>query len=296
MSASTDARGTKTCHQCGCTDDRGCHLGGYRCSWSKIDGTLCTACEAVTRGWRMLAAEPVQQSTLWIPRSPHERSTASRERPRFASGGFAYSERHRARLWPFLVVVFLVAFLASALTLALSALSSSDAPAVFEGQSVARPTSDGSAVRAGTDAPSVELNARAGMESRHDRWAESEGRIGDAVPDNSPASDLYGPDAPAAAPARTAHAIEAIITNAAVEFGVDPDDMIRVARCESSLRVDAVGDNGAAVGLFQFHTFRWWLNAPTLGYHDDLRADTVAAARAAAYAFAHGQASAWTCR
>jgi hypothetical protein len=89
--------------------------------------------------------------------------------------------------------------------------------------------------------------------------------------------------------------VREIIARAAREFGVDPVMLDAVAFCESSYRPAAVGDDGAAIGLFQFHEWRWWHNAPALGYSQDLRADPVAASRVAAYAFSTGQRAAWTC-
>lgn len=116
--------------------------------------------------------------------------------------------------------------------------------------------------------------------------------LGTATP-SAPRGD--GDPARAAPVSRGVQEIEHIITAAALEWGQDPEELIGVARCESSLRPDAVGDHGEAVGLFQFHPWRWEINAPALGYVGDLRADPVAAARVAAYAFATGQRSAWTC-
>ena len=112
--------------------------------------------------------------------------------------------------------------------------------------------------------------------------------------DRRPASEP--PDSPIlSTPRDDPAAVLTIIRAAAIEFGQDPDELVRVAFCESSHRPDAIGDAGASVGLFQFQVYRWNLNAPSLGYHDDLRLDPVASSRVAAYAFSTGQRSAWTC-
>src|SRR6266508_2849066 len=172
----------------------------------------------------------------------------------------------RASPLPLLVWVFVIAFVASCLTLALSAAASL----------VEKPALDVAAVRADAAWP-----GRLGIETTATSTAAA-GPIG-----SRPAGSASATDDPAA--------IVLVIRAAAIEFDQDPDELLAVARCESSLRPDVVGDHGAAIGLFQFHMFRWWLNAPSLGYHDDLRTDPVASSRVAAYAFAHGQRAAWTC-
>lgn len=87
----------------------------------------------------------------------------------------------------------------------------------------------------------------------------------------------------------------AIIRAAAAEFGQDADRLTAVAWCESRHDSTAVGDRGAAVGLFQFHLPTWLRNAARLGYVGDLRSDPVASARVAAEMWARGQAWQWTC-
>jgi len=195
------------------------------------------------------------------------------------------------------------------LTLALSAAASTASHRDDHGA-----TFDTAAVRAGNDAPSVELEARAGMESRHDRWAKSEGRS-DTAPDNSPASDLYGPDAPAAAPARTVQPrasdsstsseaakaepsdILALIHAAATEFGVDPVRLEAVARCESSLLPEPRIGQAQELGWFQWQPRTWeWLAAKSgLGYTWRDIVDERAQARLTAWSFANGYASHWAC-
>ncbi len=193
----------------------------------------------------------------------------------------------RASPLPLLVWVFVIAFVASCLTLALSAAASL----------VEKPALDVAAVRADAAWP-----GRLGIETTATSTAAA-GPIGSrpagsasATEDPPPASELgMTRSSQLITPRDDPAAIVLVIRAAAIEFDQDPDELLAVARCESSLRPDVVGDHGAAIGLFQFHMFRWWLNAPSLGYHDDLRTDPVASSRVAAYAFAHGQRAAWTC-
>ena len=190
-----------------------------------------------------------------------------------------YSDRRRAPLWPLLAFVFVVALLASTLTLALNAASSSTRTAVgnvfgHESRRIASEyrmgSYDGAAVRASQPEATSDL-----------------GRTD--VSTASPATAVL---------ARTTSVedIPAIITAAALEFGVDPGLLQRVAWCESSYRADVLGDAGASVGLWQIQAAFWWENAPRIGYTTDLRLDPIASSRVAAYAFSVGKARAWTCR
>lgn len=47
--------------------------------------------------------------------------------------------------------------------------------------------------------------------------------------------------------------IEKLILDTATKYGIDGQQFLAVARCESSLRPDAVGDGGHSYGLFQIH-------------------------------------------
>lgn len=49
----------------------------------------------------------------------------------------------------------------------------------------------------------------------------------------------------------------AIINNAAHEFGVDPNLMVRIARCESGLRWWKKNPSSTASGLFQYLNTTW---------------------------------------
>lgn len=83
-----------------------------------------------------------------------------------------------------------------------------------------------------------------------------------------------------------------IIYEAAGNYGQSPDDMLRVARCESGLDPHAVGGGGAYHGLFQFvpSTFA---NTP-YGQYDIY--DPWANANAAAWMWSEGGKGSWTCQ
>lgn len=99
-------------------------------------------------------------------------------------------------------------------------------------------------------------------------------------------------------PLRPAPTIPEIIRSAASIHGANPDQLLRVARCESSLNPSAIGDHGAAVGLFQFHPATFMANVRYGGFPYDLgdRFDPAASANVAAWMFARGQSSQWSCR
>lgn len=83
-----------------------------------------------------------------------------------------------------------------------------------------------------------------------------------------------------------------IIHEAAVNYGQSPDDMLRVARCESGLDPYAVGGGGAYYGLFQFvpSTFA---NTPYGQYEIT---DAWANANAAAWMWSEGRKGDWVCQ
>jgi soluble lytic murein transglycosylase-like protein len=91
-------------------------------------------------------------------------------------------------------------------------------------------------------------------------------------------------EAEAAAPAEGS--MEAIITSAAGEFGLDPGYLISVAVCESNLNPSAVNSVGY-YGLFQFDQTTW----ASYGYGSIY--DPTAQARTAARLISAGQTSRW---
>lgn len=105
---------------------------------------------------------------------------------------------------------------------------------------------------------------------------------------NSPDTPMANPGAPAS----TEQEIISIINQAAAAYGQNADDMVRVARCESSLNPRAVGGGGQWHGLFQFvpSTF-----AGTPYGGQDIY-DPWANSHAAAWMWAEGRKSEWVCQ
>ncbi|HEV8534209.1 MAG TPA: transglycosylase SLT domain-containing protein [Candidatus Limnocylindria bacterium] len=89
--------------------------------------------------------------------------------------------------------------------------------------------------------------------------------------------------------------IEAIIREAAARNGADPEQLLRVAWCESRFNPSAYNASGAS-GLFQFMPRTWAANSVRAGYAGASPFDPVAAANVAAWMFARGSASLWSCR
>jgi hypothetical protein len=131
-----------------------------------------------------------------------------------------------------------------------------------------------------------------------------EGRGGSRAepsPASAPAVVMEDPRPPRPSSGPTRHdpaAIRAIIRNAFVEAGQDPEAAIRVAMCESSLREDAIGDGGDAVGLFQWHIGPWLQHSRRLFRRDvgDLRADPVMASLVTASTVQLQGWGIWTCQ
>ena len=88
------------------------------------------------------------------------------------------------------------------------------------------------------------------------------------------------------APAAPAGSIEAIISSAAIEFGLDPAYLLSVAHCESRFVVGAYNAAGYH-GLFQFDEQTW----AAYGYGDIY--DPTAQSRTAARLIAAGESSRW---
>ena len=89
--------------------------------------------------------------------------------------------------------------------------------------------------------------------------------------------------------------IEAIIRDAASAHGVNPEQLLRVAFCESRYNPGAYNASGAS-GLFQFMPGTWAANSVRAGYAGASAFDPVASANVAAWMFARGQAYQWVCR
>ena len=97
-------------------------------------------------------------------------------------------------------------------------------------------------------------------------------------------------------PAPAGGDIEAIIRAAAAAQGADPDQLLRVAYCESRYNPSAVNSSSGAAGLFQFMPATWAANSVRAGFGGASVFDPVAAANVAAYMFHMGQAGQWSCK
>ena len=97
---------------------------------------------------------------------------------------------------------------------------------------------------------------------------------------------------PAPAPAD----IEGIIRAAAATWGADPNQLLRVAWCESRYNPNAYNTSSGASGLFQFMPRTWAANSVRAGYGGASVFDAVANANTAAYMFANSQAWQWSCK
>ena len=90
--------------------------------------------------------------------------------------------------------------------------------------------------------------------------------------------------------------IEAIIRAAAAKYGVDAQQLLRVAWCESRYNPNAYNSALGASGLFQFIPGTWAANSARAGYGGASVFDPVANANVAAWMFAHGQSGQWVCK
>jgi len=97
-------------------------------------------------------------------------------------------------------------------------------------------------------------------------------------------------------PAPAPSDIEAVIRSAAAAWGADPDQLLRVAWCESNYNAYAVNARSGAAGLFQFMPATWAANSVRAGYGGVSVFDAVANANTAAFMFSHGQAFQWSCK
>ncbi|MHB8631844.1 MAG: G5 domain-containing protein [Candidatus Limnocylindria bacterium] len=90
--------------------------------------------------------------------------------------------------------------------------------------------------------------------------------------------------------------IASIIRAAAAKYGVEPEQLLRVAYCES--RYNPLAYNGilGASGLFQIIPGTWRANSVSAGYGGASVWDPVANANVAAWMFSRGQARQWSCK
>ena len=98
--------------------------------------------------------------------------------------------------------------------------------------------------------------------------------------------------------------VEQIVRQAAAKYGVDPDFMVRIATCESTMGknlrnpspVIVGGVNyGHAEGVFQFIPSTWERMSSQAGYGGRSVYDTEANINTAAWAFSTGHRGEWEC-
>jgi len=89
--------------------------------------------------------------------------------------------------------------------------------------------------------------------------------------------------------------IQSIIIAAANRYGVDPNWLLRIAKCESGFNPNAYNPSGAS-GLFQFMPATFAANAPRAGFAGASIWDPVASANTAAFMFSIGQSGQWSCK
>src|SRR5438094_395975 len=80
-------------------------------------------------------------------------------------------------------------------------------------------------------------------------------------------------------PAPAPSDIETVIRSAAAAWGADPDQLLRVAWCESRYNPYAVNARSGAAGLFQFMPATWAANSVRAGYGGASVFDAVANAK-----------------
>jgi uncharacterized protein YabE (DUF348 family) len=90
--------------------------------------------------------------------------------------------------------------------------------------------------------------------------------------------------------------IERIIRDAAARWGANPDQLLRVAWCESRFNPNAYNPTAGDSGLFQFIPTTWAAWSPRAGYGGASVFDPVANANVAAFMFARGEARQWVCK
>lgn len=105
--------------------------------------------------------------------------------------------------------------------------------------------------------------------------------------------------------ASSGDSIESIVRHAARSQGINEEHFLRIAKCESTLRPDAVNplsvivggvNYGNAKGLFQFIDSTWKRMSAKSGHAGASVFDAKANAAVAAWAFANGHAGEWECR
>lgn len=83
------------------------------------------------------------------------------------------------------------------------------------------------------------------------------------------------------------------IYEASINYNLDPNYMVRVAKCESQLNPAITSRNGLYHGLYQYSWTTWRSFSYQAGYGGYSPYNVEAAAQTTAWAFAHGYAYHW---
>ncbi len=86
---------------------------------------------------------------------------------------------------------------------------------------------------------------------------------------------------------------ERVIRDAAIAAGVNADQLVRIGKCESGLRADALNPTSGAAGLFQHIDTTWVANSRRYGWAGASPFNPEASANVAAAMVAHGNIGAW---
>lgn len=147
----------------------------------------------------------------------------------------------------------------------------------------------------------IEVRGAAGEVSetyvvRYTDGVESDRTLLSTVVLRSPVTEVRRVGSRPVAPPRAPPEIERIIRTAATRWGADPDQLMRVAYCESRYDPHAFNPRANDSGLFQFIPSTWAANSIRAGYGGASPFDAVANANTAAMMFGRNQSWQWTCK
>lgn len=94
--------------------------------------------------------------------------------------------------------------------------------------------------------------------------------------------------------------VEDMVRAAAVKYGINPDYLARVARCESGFNPNSINYNyyaggGHPSGVFQFIPSTWTRMSMQAGFAGASVFDAYSNVNVAAWAFANGRSGEWSC-
>lgn len=103
------------------------------------------------------------------------------------------------------------------------------------------------------------------------------------------------------APVADPGSVQQMIIDAANKYGLDPNRMLRIAKCESGFRADAVNTGytaggGHPSGIFQFIPSTWNNMSNKAGFGGASVFDAYSNVNVAAWAFSNGMSGQWACK